>query len=343
MSFIGALIVLLIILALWNRIFVTVPTGSVGVLWLRFFGGTVTDFHFSEGTKLIFPWDRIFLYNARLQRVDVTINAMSEEGLPILIKGSASIQIIPDRVGVLNEDVGPDYQTIMLEPAIQAAVRERVAAEAVADLASVSRVHVEADLLRVIQAKWSAIRDALTGTTAPLIRIYEFNIREIDLPAPFTAAVEDKLAEAQSTQGYQYVLARARLEAQRRIIEAESIRRFQEIVTPTITEGLLRWRGIEATLALAQSQNAKVVVIGGGASGLPLILDTKSDGTATTAPTAPSTTGAAAGDTTGMPSETKLPGSPAAAREPGTASESMPTQSQTNSDTSLGSFMSVTP
>jgi prohibitin 2 len=277
-AFLSGLILLLLILGLWNRIFVTIPPGSVGVLWLRFFGGTVTGFHLGEGTKVILPWDKVYLYNSRLQRVDVSISAMSAEGLPVQIQGSASIQIIPDRVAVLNADVGPDYRTIMLEPAIQAAVRERVAVLSVQELVTMSRLAVETSLLSAIKAKWSVLRNQLTDSTDHLIRIYEFNIREIALPQPFTTAVEDKLAEEQSTQGYKYILAREKLESERRVIEAEGIRKFQEIVTPTITEGLLRWRGIEATLALAKSNNAKVVVVGGGASGLPLILDTKTTG-----------------------------------------------------------------
>lgn len=340
------LIALLLLLVLWNRIFVTVPPGSVGVLWLRFFGGTVTNYHMSEGTKVILPWDKIYLYNARLQRVDVTINAMSAEGLPVLIKGSASIQIIPDRVAVLNADVGPDYQTIMLEPAIQAAVRERVATESVQDLVTMSRAAAEVSLLQVVQSKWSAIRSQLTESTRPLIRIYEFNIREIALPQPFTTAVEDKLAEEQSTQGYKYILAREELESERRVIEAEGIRKFQEIVTPTITEGLLRWRGIEATLALAKSNNAKVVVVGGGASGLPLILDTKSNGAgdlaAPAAGAATSGTDRANDSTPPWPFKEPLVGGQSKVKTP-SGSASTPSDSATSADPSLGSFMGTEP
>src|SRR5262249_34226552 len=47
---------------------------------------------------------------------------------------------------------------------------------------------------------------------------------------------------------------------------------FQQTVSQGISESYLRWRGIEATLQLSQSTNAKVVVIGSGKDGLPIIL-----------------------------------------------------------------------
>src|SRR5262249_1179979 len=49
-------------------------------------------------------------------------------------------------------------------------------------------------------------------------------------------------------------------------------RDFQQTVSQGISESYLRWRGIEATLQLSQSTNAKVVVIGSGKDGLPIIL-----------------------------------------------------------------------
>jgi len=82
---------------------------------------------------------------------------------------------------------------------------------------------------------------------------------------------------------YDYVLSVARKEAERKRIEAEGVRDFQKIVTPGISPNFLRWKGIEATLDLAKSANAKVVVIG-AQNGLPLILDTSSSALASTNP-----------------------------------------------------------
>ena len=119
------------------------------------------------------------------------------------------------------------------------------------------------------------------------ILVSDFNIVRFQLPDTVNQAIEAKEAAKQSLVRYKYLLQEAALEAQRREIEAGGIKRFQEIVAPTISDSFLRWRGIEATLALAQSPNSKIVVIGGSA-GLPLILDGRGD-TAAASPTSPAT------------------------------------------------------
>jgi prohibitin 1 len=70
----------------------------------------------------------------------------------------------------------------------------------------------------------------------------------------------------------EFVLSKERQEAERKRIEAQGIADFQNIVARGISEQLLRWKGIEATEHLATSQNAKMVIVGAGKDGLPLIL-----------------------------------------------------------------------
>jgi regulator of protease activity HflC (stomatin/prohibitin superfamily) len=70
-----------------------------------------------------------------------------------------------------------------------------------------------------------------------------------------------------------FVLEKERQEAERKRIEAQGIQDFQRIVSQGISDQLLRWKGIEATSRLAESNNSKVVIVG-GKDGLPLILNT---------------------------------------------------------------------
>jgi regulator of protease activity HflC (stomatin/prohibitin superfamily) len=101
-------------------------------------------------------------------------------------------------------------------------------------------------------------------------------IEKIELPLQIKTAIENKLEQEQIAQEYKYRLQRERLESERKQIEAEGIRDFQKTVAPAITESYLRWRGIEATLKLSESENSKIIVIGNSTTGLPLILDTRS-------------------------------------------------------------------
>ncbi|MCK4427656.1 MAG: prohibitin family protein, partial [candidate division Zixibacteria bacterium] len=104
------------------------------------------------------------------------------------------------------------------------------------------------------------------------IEVQNIIIRNVILPKNVTDAINEKLAADQAQQKMKFVLLKETQEAERKRIEARGIADFQRIITQGLTKNLLRWKGIEATEKLAQSPNTKIVVIGSGESGLPLIL-----------------------------------------------------------------------
>ena len=93
------------------------------------------------------------------------------------------------------------------------------------------------------------------------------------LPDRLRRAIEEKLSAEQDAQRMEFVLLKEHKEAERKKIEAGGIAEFQRIVSAGISEQLLKWKGIEATMEIAGSNNAKVVIIGGGDDGLPIILN----------------------------------------------------------------------
>ena len=93
------------------------------------------------------------------------------------------------------------------------------------------------------------------------------------LPAKLEEAIEQKLKEEQLSLQYRYKLDRERQEAERRIIEAQAKADANRILNASLTDKILKDKGIEATLELAKSPNTKTVIIGGGEGGLPLILN----------------------------------------------------------------------
>jgi regulator of protease activity HflC (stomatin/prohibitin superfamily) len=86
------------------------------------------------------------------------------------------------------------------------------------------------------------------------------------------ASIEAKQQAEQEALAMNFRLQKETQEAQRKRIEAQGIRDFQQIVAQGISPQLLEWKGIEATENLAKSVNSKVVVIGNNKNGLPLIL-----------------------------------------------------------------------
>lgn len=96
-------------------------------------------------------------------------------------------------------------------------------------------------------------------------------LRDLQLPDTLKQAIEAKQQAQQEAQRMEFVLQRERQEAERKRVEAQGIKDFQNIVTEGISEKLLEWKGIEATVELARSSHSKVIVVGNTKTGLPLV------------------------------------------------------------------------
>src|SRR5258707_3618891 len=102
--------------------------------------------------------------------------------------------------------------------------------------------------------------------------LYDVLVAGIELPAAIVAAINRKTEQYYIAEEYKFRVEREKRESERKKIEAEGIRDFQQIVSQGISESYLRWRGIDATLQLSQSTNAKTVIISNCKDGLPIIL-----------------------------------------------------------------------
>ena len=267
-------ILLLLMIVMWPLIVYTVPPGSVGVMWYRFFGGTVTekDSQLQEGIHFILPWDKIYMYDARLQRIDESVKGLSVDGLEITLNISSRYVINSEYAGFLHKSIGPNYSETLMRPQLRTLILTYISENEASDLYSTRREQVQTIVQTQFQSKLANISSNVPFDDA-YIHLEDVLIEEIELPTFVRNAIEQKERVRHMSEAYDFRLRLEEKERQRKRIEAEGIRSFQEIVAPGITESYLRWRGIEATLQLAQSNNAKVIVIG-GADGLPIILNT---------------------------------------------------------------------
>jgi len=171
----------------------------------------------------------------------------------------------PEKAAQVYKTVGENYAEIILEPQFRSVARGVTAGYEAKALYTSEREMLSqiilVDLQKLVEPR------GITVEAAPL--------RRVGLPAGLTQSIEDKLRAEQESQRMQFVLTKEKLEAERKRIEAQGIADFQTIVTKGISEPLLRWKGIEATEKISNSPNAKVIIIGAGKDGLPLILDTK--------------------------------------------------------------------
>jgi regulator of protease activity HflC (stomatin/prohibitin superfamily) len=242
-------------------IFFTVDSGHAGVVFRRFFGGTVTRYVRDEGFQIIPPWDKLTIYDVRVQQVEHSFHVISSNGLDVTI--SVSIRYHPkvELLGVLHKEVGPDYLGKIVIPEVQALVREVFGQYTPEEMYTTKRSLIE-----------QTLQGALGKIAEKYVVLDDLLIKTIELPPAIEAAIEAKLIEEQRSLEMKFRIEREKSEAERKVIEAGGVDEAQEIIGRSLTDQLLQYKGIEATLALAESPNAKVVVIG-GRNGLPIILD----------------------------------------------------------------------
>jgi regulator of protease activity HflC (stomatin/prohibitin superfamily) len=270
----------LLLVVLVPHMVLTVPSGQVGVLWKRFSGGTVLDPRElrDEGLHVIFPWDRLFLYDLRVQSITETYNAISSDGVTLHATLNIRFRLQHDSVPTLHQVVGPNYIKL-LGPQIASQMREVIAQYTAEQVYSTARQEIQDKIRELALEKLShkmmereSDRASYNVAMRDTIILYDTLLYGIDLPALVVNAINRKTEQYYIAEEYKFRVEREKRESERKKIEAEGIREFQQTVSRGISDSYLRWRGVEATLQLAQSTNSKVVIIGGGKDGLPIIL-----------------------------------------------------------------------
>jgi prohibitin 1 len=239
-----------------------VPAGSVGVV--DFFG-TVSPNTLKAGINPVNPLARVIKMSVQTQEMKEVMDVPSKEGLTVQLEVSILYHLNPDKAADVYKMVGESYESVILEPQFRSVTRGVTASYEAKALYTSEREALSIQILKEIGAVVEA--RGVTVESAPL--------RRVGLPAGLTQSIEEKLQAEQESQRMQFVLTKEKQEADRKRIEAQGISDFQKIVVQGISDQLLRWKGIEATEKLAASQNAKIVIIGSGKDGLPLILDSK--------------------------------------------------------------------
>lgn len=259
---IAALVLLYIIV---SSMIVTIEPGHKGVLFRPLSTGIVKDKVYDQGFHLIMPWNTMYVYDVRIQEGFERMHVLSKNGLNISIDLSYRYQPITDKLGYLHDEIGMNYLEKIIIPEVRSATREVIGKYLPEELYSTKREVIQDEIFEQTR---DAIRDKYLHLDAILIR-------NVVLPESLQEAIQRKLKEEQAALEYDYRLERERKEAQRRIIEAKAKAEANRILNASLTDKILRDKGIEATLKLASSRNAKVVIIGSGKDGIPVILGNK--------------------------------------------------------------------
>lgn len=260
---IGGIILALIIMVFLFKSSVNVGYGEAGVLFKTFGGGVVTDeAPLGEGFHIIAPWNKVFKYNTKQQELfQKEMRVLSSNGLEIKLDISVLYQPKVSKLGLLHQTKGIGYVNNVIIPEIRAVARSVVGRYTPEQLYSTKRDAIQNEIFEEMQKK---IEKQYVQLNAVLVR-------NVTLPVKIKNYIEKKLGQEQETLEYEFRLEKAKKEAERQRIEAEGKANANRILSASLTDKILKEKGIEATLKLAQSPNSKVVVIG-GSDGMPLIL-----------------------------------------------------------------------
>jgi prohibitin 1 len=251
--------VALLLLFLIGNPLTVIPAGDVGV---KDFFGNVSPNVLPAGVHFVLPFTKVVKMSIKTQELKETAEVPSKEGLSMDLEGSLLYRLDPVKAPELYRTIGRDYATIAVVPQIRSALREITASYEAKALYSAEREKISRETFELF-AKMSKDRGIIAEAVL---------LRKIGLPAVVANAIQEKLKREQEAEQMKFVLQKEEQEAQRKRIEAQGVSDFQRIVAQGISPQLLEWKGIEATEKLAMSPNTKIVVIGSGKNGLPLIL-----------------------------------------------------------------------
>lgn len=257
------MMIVLPVILLWSSLTVTIDSGHAGLIFHTFGNGVNPEaepmksgFHFKA------PWDDVYQYEIRQQEIFEPLEVLSSNLLKISMDMTVFYQPFYDNLGYLEVERGINYRAKVILPAMKSVAREVISKYLPEEFNTTKREEIQLEIE-------SRLSEKLADN---YIQLNDVLIRNIKLPTTLEEAIERKLQQEQESLEYEFRIEKASKEAERKRIEAEGIRDFQNIVSQSINDDLLQWKGIEATTELSNSNNTKVVVIGAGDNGLPLIL-----------------------------------------------------------------------
>ena len=259
---VAALVITIIVLIVANSTLLTIDAGNRGVLFRPFSGGIDKETIYQPGFHMIAPWNTMYVYDVKEKQLEESMTVLSSNGLNIKLDVTVRVNPSVDKIGELHNQFGINYMTSLVSPEVRSAVRSVIGRYQPEELYSSKREEVQ-----------SMIHRDLEKTLAEnFIELQATLIRDIELPEKVRRAIEDKIEAEQKALKYEYILAQESKEKERILIEASAKAEANKILTESLNDRILSDKGIEATLKLTNAPNSKIVIIGSGKNGLPLIL-----------------------------------------------------------------------
>ena len=257
-----AVVSLIVVMALSSSLFYNISATERAIVFYPFGRGLDKDNVIGPGTHIKAPWNDVYTYRVNETSAEENMDILDKNGLSIHVDVTIRFFPIPEKIGYIHEQFTQNYEVALVIPEVRSTVRQVMGRFTAEEIYSTKRAEVETSIKTETE---NILNKNNVHATAVLIR-------SIALPENIKSAIENKLQQEQEALAYQFRLDKEKSEAERKRIAAEGESRANNIINNSLSERLLKMRGIEATLELAKSPNTKVVVIGSTKDGLPMIL-----------------------------------------------------------------------
>jgi regulator of protease activity HflC (stomatin/prohibitin superfamily) len=255
-------IALFVVAGISSSLFYTINATQRAVIFYKFGNGLDKDNVIQPGFHTKAPWNEVYVYNVQEIARDENMDILDKNGLSIHVDVTVRFNPMPEKIGYIYEKFNVDFVNVLVIPEVRSVVRQVMGRFTAEEIYSTKRGEVEATIK-------SESEKILTANNVNMVALL---IRSIVLPDQIRIAIESKLQQEQEALAYQFRLDKEKSEAERKRIAAEGESRANNIINNSLSDKLLKMRGIEATLELAKSPNSKVVIVGSGKDGLPMIL-----------------------------------------------------------------------
>ncbi|MES2881552.1 MAG: prohibitin family protein [Bacteroidota bacterium] len=262
-----------IILGILAGSFVQIDAGQVGVK--KLFGKVQTDV-LNSGLNFVNPlvvverldvrtlnYTMSGIHDEGVKAGDDAIKVLTADGLEVTIDLTVLYRVIPSEAPRLIRETGADYENKIVRPISRTRIRDNAVYYEAISLYSSKRDEFQNRIFKGIENDFK-----LRG-----LLLENLLVRNITLPVNVKATIEQKIQAEQESQKMQFILAKERQEADRKRVEAQGIADYQKIISESLTDKQLQYEQIKATMELAKSTNAKIVMMGKGSA--PVILDAK--------------------------------------------------------------------
>lgn len=268
------LIIAALVIVVVPRSLKFVSPGHGAVLWSRFLGGTVHQKALGEGFHLIWPWNELPEFDLKVREHRIEYAALANDGLPVTAMVSLRYRVNPERLSNLYQEYGPDYEAVLIAPAIGSIVREIMSRYPADQLYAYARARLEREIAETITDKLDfgpviGTRERKPNERDGYVFVEGIAVLDLKLPQTVTSAIEAKMAQDQMAQEYEFKVKREQMEAERRALEVDGIKHYAAVAQSPWFRDYLKYLEIQSNYDLAKSQNAKLVFMGNSTTGAP--------------------------------------------------------------------------